>query len=113
MNMIHASAVIGPGVDLGSGNTIGPGVVLLGPLQIGDDNWIGAHAVLGAPAEIKGIEHGAAWNGDLVGTGLTIGSGNVFREFVTVHQEALRHDDRRLGLLPHEQGLHRPRRPDR
>lgn len=86
MNVIHASAVIGPGVDLGSGNTIGPGVVLLGPLRIGDDNWIGAHAVLGAPAEIKGIEHGAAWNGDLVGTGLTIGSGNVFREFVTVHQ---------------------------
>ena len=57
-----------------------------GPCSIGDDNWIGAHAVIGAPAEIKGIDHGAAWNGELVGTGVTIGSGNVFRELVTVHQ---------------------------
>ncbi len=85
-NSIHPSAVLGPGVSLGSGNTIGPGVVLLGPLRLGNDNWIGAHAVLGGPAEIKGIDHGAAWDGDLVGTGLTIGSGNVFRELVTVHQ---------------------------
>ena len=37
-NAIHPTAVLGPEVDLGSGNTIGPGVVLLGPLRIGDDN---------------------------------------------------------------------------
>ena len=86
MNFIHPSAVVGPQVELGSGNTIGPGVVLLGPLTIGDDNWVGAHTVIGAPAEIRGIEHGAAWDGDLVGTGLTIGSRNVFREYVTIHQ---------------------------
>jgi UDP-N-acetylglucosamine acyltransferase len=85
-NSVHPSAVIGPGVHLGTGNTIGPGVVLLGPLRIGNDNWFGAHAVIGGPAEIKGIDHGAAWNGELVGTGVTIGSGNVFRELVTVHQ---------------------------
>jgi UDP-N-acetylglucosamine acyltransferase len=85
-NSVHHSALLGPDVHLGSGNTIGPGVILLGPLHIGNDNWIGAHAVIGGPAEIKGIDHGAAWNGELVGTGVTIGSGNVFRELVTVHQ---------------------------
>ena len=37
-NAIHPTAVIGPEVDLGSGNTFGPGVVLLGPLRIADDN---------------------------------------------------------------------------
>src|SRR3954465_7477678 len=86
MNRIHPTAVVGPEVHLGQGNTIGPGVVLLGPLWIGDDNWFGAQGVIGAPAEISGVHHGAAWDGDLVGTGLTIGSRNVFREFVTVHQ---------------------------
>jgi UDP-N-acetylglucosamine acyltransferase len=86
MNCIHPTATIGPEVELGTGNTVGPGVVLLGPLTVGDDNWFGAHTVIGAPAEIRGIEHGAAWDGRLVGTGLSVGSRNVFREFVTVHQ---------------------------
>lgn len=86
MNKIHSSAVVGPEVTLGEDNVVGPGVVLLGPLSVGDRNWFGAHCVMGGPAEIRGIEHGAAWDGELVGTGLTIGSGNVFREYVTVHQ---------------------------
>ena len=85
-NAIHPTAVIGPEVDLGSGNTIGPGVVLLGPLRIGDDNWFGAHTVVGAPAEIRGTDHGAAWDGRVVGAGVTIGSGTVVREMVTIHQ---------------------------
>jgi UDP-N-acetylglucosamine acyltransferase len=86
MNTIHPSAVISPEVQIGDGNIIGPGVVLLGPLTIGDSNWFGAHSVLGAPAEIRGIDHGIAWDGALVGTGLAVGSRNVFREYVTVHQ---------------------------
>jgi UDP-N-acetylglucosamine acyltransferase len=86
MNRIHPSAVVSPEVELGTGNVIGPGVVLLGPLRIGDDNWIGAHTVVGAPAEIRGIDHGAAWDGETVGTGLVLGSRNILREFVTVHQ---------------------------
>ena len=40
-NAIHPTAVLGPEVDLGSGTTIGPGVVLLGPLRIADDNGQG------------------------------------------------------------------------
>lgn len=86
MNTIHPSAVVSPEVVMGEGNVVGPGVVLLGPLTVGDGNWFGAHSVVGAPAEIRGIDHGAAWDGQLVGTGLTIGSRNVFREYVTIHQ---------------------------
>lgn len=86
MNTIHPSAVVGPLVELGSDNTIGPGVVLLGPLTVGDHNWFGAHTVIGAPAEIRGIDHGAAWDGQVVGAGLRIGSRNVLREYVTIHQ---------------------------
>lgn len=83
---IHASALIGPGVCLGSDVTVGPGAVLLGPLTVGDGCWIGPLSVIGAPAEITGTDHGRAWDGELVGTGVTIGAGTVVREHVTIHQ---------------------------
>jgi UDP-N-acetylglucosamine acyltransferase len=92
VNTVHPTAVIGPGVQLGSGNTIGPYAVLIGPAHLGDGNWIGPHVVIGTPAEIRGIDHGdqlAASPGaveDAVGTGVTIGHRNVLREFTTVHQ---------------------------
>ncbi len=96
MNTIHPAAVVGPEVELGLRNTVGPGVVLLGPLVIGDDNWFGAYSVVGAPAEVRGIDHGAGWEAErLVGTGVTIGSGNVLREYVTVHQG--HYDRTRIG----------------
>ncbi|TQN41500.1 UDP-N-acetylglucosamine acyltransferase [Blastococcus colisei] len=84
-NRIHPTAVVGPGVDLGTGNVIGPYAVLLGPCRIGDDNWIGAHVVLGAPPEIRGFDHGAAWDGDLVGAGVSVGDRTTLREYTTVH----------------------------
>lgn len=83
---VHPSAVVGPGVDLGADVVVGPHVVLLGPLVVGDGCWVGPHTVVGAPAEIRDIDHGAAWDGDLVGTGITIGARTVLREHVTVHQ---------------------------
>ena len=87
-NRIHDSAVIGPAVQLGRDNVVGPHVVLLGPLDIGNRNWFGSGCVIGAPPEIRGFDQGAAWDGDLVGEGVVIGDGNVFREFATVHQGA-------------------------
>jgi len=85
VNRIHPTAIVGPGVELGTGNVIGPYVVLLGPCRIGDDNWIGAHVVLGAPPEIRGHDHGAAWDGDLVGSGVEVGDRTTLREYTTVH----------------------------
>jgi UDP-N-acetylglucosamine acyltransferase len=83
-NTIHPSAVVGEEVVLGDGNVVGPYAVLLGPLRLGDGNWIGAHTILGAPAEIRGIDHGDG--SGAIGSGIRIGSRNVIREHVTIHQ---------------------------
>lgn len=85
MNEIHATAIVGDGVELGEGNVIGPYAVILGPVRLGDRNWIGPHVVIGTPAEIKGIDHGALVS-ESVGTGVVIGDGNIIREFVTIQQ---------------------------
>ncbi len=86
MNAVHPTAVVDEGVVLGTGNVIGPYVVILGPATIGDGNWFGPHVVVGTPAEIRGIDHGDRIPGAQVGTGVRIGSRNVFREYTTVHQ---------------------------
>ncbi len=86
VNRIHPTAVVAGDVELGTGNVVGPYAVLLGPARLGDDNWIGPHVAIGTPAEIRGIDHGAGWDGSPVGTGVRIGSRNVFREYTTVHQ---------------------------
>ncbi|MEU8136298.1 UDP-N-acetylglucosamine acyltransferase [Streptodolium elevatio] len=85
-NRIHPTAVIGPGVEIGEDNVIGPYTVIVGPCVIGDGNWIGPHVSIGSPAEFRGGPHPAAWDGELDGFGIEIGSRNYFREFVTVHQ---------------------------
>jgi UDP-N-acetylglucosamine acyltransferase len=84
-NQIHASAVIGPHVRLGTGNTISPGVVLAGNITIGDDNWLGAHVIIGSPPEMRGHPHLANWIEDASGAGVSIGSRNILRGGVQVH----------------------------
>jgi UDP-N-acetylglucosamine acyltransferase len=84
-NRIHDTAVLGPGVELGSDNVIGPYAILTAPCRIGDRNWIGAHAVLGAAPEIRGHDHGLPWGGEPVGPGVELGDDVVVREFTTLH----------------------------
>jgi UDP-N-acetylglucosamine acyltransferase len=85
MNRIHPTAVVGPGVELGDGNVVGPFAVLLGPCTIGDDNWIGPHVTIGTPAEMRGADHPAAWEEAAGHGGLVIGSKNVIRDFTNIH----------------------------
>jgi UDP-N-acetylglucosamine acyltransferase len=92
-NRVHPTAVVGPDVELGTGNVVGAYAVLLGPTRLGDDNWIGPHAVLGTPGESRGAEHPV--DDTPCGRGVVIGSGNVFREFSSVHQGL--HDVTRIG----------------
>lgn len=89
-NRIHPTAIIGPGVELGAGNVIGPYAVLMGPCRIGDGNWIGPYVALGPPPEIIGHDHGAAWDGELVGCGVEVGDGTTLREYTTVHSGSTR-----------------------
>jgi UDP-N-acetylglucosamine acyltransferase len=85
-NRIHPTALVGEGVELGDGNVIGPGAVLVGPLVIGDNTWIGPYVSIGTPAEYRGGPHPVGWDGELDGAGVVVGDGATIREFVTVNQ---------------------------
>jgi len=71
-------AVIGEHVTLGSGTTVGPHAVLEGWTEIGQDNRIFQFASIGAePQDLK--FHGEK-------TFLRLGDRNMVREFVTLHR---------------------------
>ena len=70
--------------------SIGPYAVLTGPLDIGDDCWIGAHATLGAPPEWIGKTHPRTWTEVSPHQGVVIGAGTVIREMSAVQQGAER-----------------------
>lgn len=89
-NQVHATAVIGPGVELGEDNVIGPYAVVTGPCRIGDRTWIGAHAVIGAAAEVRGRAPGLPWGGETVDLGVEVGDDTTLREFTTVHRGTVR-----------------------
>ncbi|MCR3747211.1 UDP-N-acetylglucosamine acyltransferase [Lentzea californiensis] len=89
-NHIHPSAVVGDGVELGDGITIGPGAVVLGPCVVEDGAWIGPGCVIGTPPEITSADHNRAWDGDLAHAGVHIGARVVIRELSTVHQGSYR-----------------------
>jgi UDP-N-acetylglucosamine acyltransferase len=84
-NQVHRTAILGPGVELGSDNVIGPYAVLTGPCRIGNRVWIGAHAVIGAAPEIRGHDHGLPWGGEPVGPGVEVGDDTVLRELTAVN----------------------------
>jgi UDP-N-acetylglucosamine acyltransferase len=84
-NVIHETAYIGPGVNMGTGNTFGPMCVILGPCTIGSDNWFAPHVSIGSPGEIRGAPHPATWANEESSTSLIIGDRNVFREFSVIH----------------------------
>ncbi|GAA4104512.1 hypothetical protein ACFFOS_04975 [Nocardioides kongjuensis] len=83
-NRIHPTAVLGPQVRLGTGNVIGPYAVLQGPVTLGDDNYVSAFACIGGLPEVRGHGFTPAWEEEIDGQPVLIGSRNVFKEHVTV-----------------------------
>lgn len=83
---VHSTAVIGDGVRLGSGVTVGPHAVLLGPCEVGDRVWIGAGAIIGAPPELTSAHQNRAWDSDLEHAGVVIYNDVTIRENVVIHQ---------------------------
>lgn len=70
--------VIGQGVEIGSGTSVGPHTVIRGPTRIGRDNRIFAFASIGeSPQDLK-------YAGE--DTRLEIGDGNTIREYVTLNR---------------------------
>lgn len=75
---IGAFAVIGPHVSIGRNCKIGAAAVIDGHTSIGDATEVFPYASIGmAPQDLK-------YKGEP--TRLEIGSGNIFREFVTIHR---------------------------
>lgn len=87
---ISSLAFIGPGVEVGTNVTIGPGAVILGPCVIEDGVWIGPGAQIGAPPEMSDHEQNTAWNGELAHAGVRICADAVIREGAVIHQGSYR-----------------------
>jgi UDP-N-acetylglucosamine acyltransferase len=95
--MIHATAIVDPGAQLGARVTIGAFCVVGAEVILGDDTELGHHVVLEGRVEVGArarIGHGAVLGGppqDLkfkpgTPSGVRIGAGTVIREYVTVHR---------------------------
>lgn len=84
--IVHPTAVVSEGVELGPGVVIGPHAVVLGPCRIGAGVQIGAGCVIGTPPELTSAAQNVAWQGDITHHGVEIGPRTVVRELSTVQQ---------------------------
>jgi UDP-N-acetylglucosamine acyltransferase len=94
--VIHASAVIDPGAQLGENVTVGAYTVIGADVVIGDECWIGPHVVINGPttigknnkffqfSSIGEVPQDKKFAGER--TELIIGDGNTIREFVTLNR---------------------------
>ena len=93
---IHESAIVHPGAQIGRGTTIGPHAIVGPQVRIGAGCRIGASVVidgrtsLGDDCEVYPFASIGQTPQDLKfhgeDTQLTIGTRNIFREFVTIHR---------------------------
>lgn len=89
VNKIHETAEIHPSATLGHSNIFSQGVIIGAGVEIGSGNFFGPYSIIGATPEIKSsprletetINRSTNSNSK---PRTIIGSGNVFREFVTV-----------------------------
>lgn len=98
--LIHPTAYIAPGAQLGNNVQVGPFAVIESDVTIGDDCKIGAHAVIQPYVKMGrgNVVHPQVVLGDLpqdVGfkaetvSWLMVGDDNVFREGFTVHRASV------------------------
>jgi UDP-N-acetylglucosamine acyltransferase len=81
----------GTSITIGSGTRLIGHVYLTGPLTIGEKNTIYPFGTLGmSPQDLK-------WDPNVPGAGLVIGSGNTFREAVTIHRATSHETPTRIG----------------
>lgn len=89
-NEISDSALLIGDITIGEGNYIAPGAIIIGPISIGHNNFFGPNCVIGTPPQddiLDSTEHKIITLGSRVGESrIQIGSNNIIREFVTVHQ---------------------------
>ena len=95
--MIHPTAVVSPGAQIGAGVSIGPYSVIGDRVIIGRDSWIGPHVVISGPTRIGagnrifqfcsiGDDPQDKKFAGEVESALEIGEGNVIREFCSINR---------------------------
>ncbi len=96
MTIVHPSAVVDPRAELGEGVEIGPFCYVQDGVRLGDGTRLDSHVTIkrgttmgrnnrvGQGTVLGGDPQSRAYDG--APTFLTIGDGNVFREYVTVHR---------------------------
>ena len=99
---VHPTAVVAPSAEIGRGVTVGAYAVIGPHVEIGEDCFVGSHAVIegwtriGPRCQIFQFASVGAAPQDFSYRGeethLTIGSDNVFREFVTIHRATTKAD---------------------
>ena len=91
MNDIDSTVIIRGDVDIGQGNEILPYSVLIGPLRIGDNNFIGPHVTIGTPGQdTRNPRY------DSSECRIEIGDGNIIREYTAIQKPCYR-DISRIG----------------
>ena len=95
-NQVHATAIVSNKAELGSGNAIGPFVVIEDNVVLGDNNKVDAHSVIKQGSRIgndNSIHAHVVFGGNPqdfsfkdVDTFAQMGNGNVLREFVTINR---------------------------
>src|ERR1700753_807669 len=96
---IHPTAIISPYAELAADISVGPYVIIEGPVTVGEGCVIQAHARLCGPLTMgqRNVVHPFAslcdWPQDRKFKGAfsetIIGNDNLFREYVTVHRGTL------------------------
>ncbi len=94
--MIHQTAIIDPGAELGSGVEVGAYSIIGADVVIGDNCWIGPHVVIAGPSRIG--KDNRIYQFSSIGeapqdlkyggepTLLEVGDRNVIREYVTLNR---------------------------
>lgn len=83
---IGAYSIVGENVELGDNCTVHPHVILDGVLKAKDNNEFFQFSSIGAPPQDK------TYNNEPTQT--IIGSGNLFREYVSIHRGTLKEDQK-------------------
>lgn len=105
---VHPQALVSPDAKLGIGVTVGPFAIIEAGAEVGDrcfiepaaqiragcrvgaECFIGSGAIVGSDPQFRGFDRNLR-------SGVAIGSGNVLREYVTVHRSIHEGGETRLG----------------
>jgi UDP-N-acetylglucosamine acyltransferase len=105
---IHPTALVSPGAAIAAGVEIGPFAIVEDGVRIGHGCRIAAHAQILRGVDMgpdNTVDRGAVIGGEpqslgfdrTLASGVRIGEGNVFREFVTVHRSTLTNGTTLIG----------------